>query len=113
MLKFSKRGGDVKVEGNAMEVIAISLQSLFSQAAGGGVSQKDVKGFFKGNFLCFGTGCGHLNSCHGSDLLSRSNSDEKTGGHSFTQKNKKPLETLRVSRVLVETAGLEPVTSCV
>lgn len=73
-------------EANAMEMIAVSLQRLFSQSASGGVGQKDVKGFFKGDFLCFGTSCGHLNSCHGSDLLSHLNSDEKTGGHSFFRK---------------------------
>ena len=58
--------------------------------AGGGVGQKDVKGFFKGEFFCFGTCCGHLNSCHGSDLLSHPNSDKKTGGHSFLRKKKNP-----------------------
>ena len=77
-----------------MEVIAVSLQSFFSQTAGGGVCQKDVKGFFNGDFLCFGTSCGHLNSCHGSDLLSHPNSDEKTGGHSFLRKKEKPLKLL-------------------
>jgi hypothetical protein len=41
-----------------MEMIAVSLQRFFSKSAGSGVSQKDVKGFFKGDFLCFGTGEG-------------------------------------------------------
>ena len=37
---------------------------------------------------------GHLDSCHGSDLLSHPNSDEKTGGHSFLRKKQKPLKLL-------------------
>ena len=92
--ELSKRRGNVEVVGNIAEMGAVGLQRFFSKAAGGGVSQKDVKGFFKGDFLCFGTSCGHLNSCHGSDLLSHPNSDEKTGGHSFFRKKEKPLKLL-------------------
>lgn len=83
--EFSKRGRDVEVEGNAMEMIAVSLQSLFSKTAGGGVSQKDVKCFFKGDFFCCGTCCGHLNSCHVSVLLIHQNFSKKSGGHSFAE----------------------------
>ncbi len=105
-------GGDVKVEGNAMEMGAVGLQCFFSKAAGGGVSQKDVKCFFKGDFFCCGTCCGHLNSCHVSVLLILQIPAKNQEVTRLLKTRKNPWKRL-VSKDLVETTGLEPVTSCV
>ena len=46
-----KRRGNIEVVRNIAEMGAVGLQCFFSKAAGGGVSQKDVKSFFKGDLL--------------------------------------------------------------
>ena len=58
--ELSKRRGNVEVVGNIAEVGAVGFQCFFSKAAGGGVVEKDAKCFFKGDFFCCGTCCGHL-----------------------------------------------------
>ena len=110
--ELSKRRGNVEVVRNIAEMGAVGLQCFFSKAAGGGVSQKDVKCFFKGDFFCCGTCCGHLNSCHVSVLLILQIPAKNQEVTRLLKTRKNPWKRL-VSKDLVETTGLEPVTSCV